>query len=121
MRTFISGATRNPDDGKLDFEAYLSPLVLERFAEYMKSKEVQDDGTRREGDNWQKGIPLNSYMKSGWRHFFDWWKEHRGLATKEGIEITLCAIIFNASGYLHELLREKNKPTKMAVGGGSNR
>src|SRR5690348_6912275 len=63
------------------------------------------DGTMRESDNWQKGIPFDAYIKSGFRHFMDWWSEHRGLPTSEGLEEALCALIFNASGYLHETLR----------------
>jgi len=35
MRTFASGATRDADDHKLDFEGFLSPFVLERYAQYM--------------------------------------------------------------------------------------
>src|SRR5687768_4320669 len=35
MREFETGATRNLDNGKLDYEGFLSPLVMERFAEYM--------------------------------------------------------------------------------------
>jgi hypothetical protein len=48
-------------------------------------------------------------MKSGWRHFFDWWKEHRGLRSRDGIEDAICALIFNAEGYLHELLKKELK------------
>lgn len=105
MRTFDSGATRNLDDSKLDFEGFLSPLVLERYAQYMHKHRKQADGKLRDSDNWQKGIPLNAYMKSGYRHFIDWWKEHRGISTAEGLEDSLCALMFNAIGYLHEVLR----------------
>jgi hypothetical protein len=48
-----------------------------------------------------------AYIKSGWRHFFDWWKEHRGIASRDGIEEALCALMFNAMGYLYEILRNK--------------
>ena len=108
MRDFDTGATRSSDAGKHDFEGYLSPLVIERFAEYMTQHRVQADGTTRASDNWQKGMPLDVYMKSGWRHFFDWWKAHRGHHIEYGIEETLCALIFNAQGYLHEVLKAKN-------------
>lgn len=107
MRTFETGATRDTDTDKLDFEAFLSPLVLERYAEYMHRHRVQPDGSLRDGDNWQKGIPRDAYMKSAWRHFFDWWKEHRGLDSREGLEDALCALLFNVSGYLHEVLKDK--------------
>lgn len=108
MRRFDTGATRNDDTNALDYEGFLSPLVLERFAEYMRAHRVQADGTTRASDNWQRGIPLDSYMKSGWRHFMDWWKEHRGHESRDGLEDALCALIFNAQGYLHEVLRERD-------------
>ena len=46
-------------------------------------------------------------MKSGFRHFFDWWKEHRGISTKDGIEEAMMALMFNVMGYAHEYLKEK--------------
>jgi hypothetical protein len=61
----------------------------------------------RDSANWTRGIPLDAYMKSGWRHFMDVWQEHRGIETKDGLEAALCALIFNASGYLHEVLKAK--------------
>lgn len=105
MRQFETGATRNLDADKLDYEGFLSPLVLERFAIYMHRHRMQADGVLRDSDNWQKGIPQVAYMKSGFRHFFDWWKEHRGLPTDEGLEEALCALLFNVQGYLHEHLK----------------
>lgn len=109
MRTFKSGATRDKENQKLDYEGFLSPLVLERFAKYMHQHRIQSNGKLRDSDNWQKGIPLNSYISSAWRHFMDWWKEHRGLQSQDGIEDAICALIFNASGYLHELLKKKGR------------
>lgn len=105
VRTFETGATRDTDDTKPDYEGYLSPLVIERYGEYMLKHQIQSDGTKRPGDNWQKGIPKEAYMKSGWRHFFDWWMEHRGLPSREGLEDALCALMFNTMGYLHEHLK----------------
>lgn len=107
IRVFDTGASRGSDKGKLDYEGFLSPLVLERFAMYMDSHRTQADGSAIESDNWQLGMPKDSYIKSHWRHFMDWWKEHRGIKTKEGLENALCAVIFNAQGYLHELLKNK--------------
>jgi hypothetical protein len=107
IRTFETGATRDLDTGKFDYEGFLSPLVIRRFAAYMHKNRQQADGSVRAADNWQKGIPFEAYMKSGWRHFFEWWSEHRrGTGTaNDTIEEALCALIFNAQGYLHELLR----------------
>jgi len=107
MRKFETGATRNEDNSKLDYEGFLCPLVLERFATYMHKHRIQDDGSLRSSDNWQKGIPKEAYMKSGWRHFHDWWMEHRGHESREGIEDALCGLLFNVQGYLHEILKEK--------------
>ena len=108
-RTFDTGATRDTDHGKYDYEGFLSPLVLERFAEYMNKHRIQSDGNLRDSDNWTKGIPKTAYMKSGYRHFFDWWKEHRKLNTKDGLEEALCALMFNVMGYLYEHLKEKRE------------
>lgn len=107
MRQFETGATRNTDEGKYDYEAFMSPMVIERYAAYMHKNRIQANGQLRDGDNWQKGIPKNAYIKSAWRHFMDWWKEHRNIPTQEGIEQALCAILFNVMGYLHEHLKEQ--------------
>lgn len=111
VRTFETGATRDLDENKLDYEGFLSPLALDAYARYMSGKRKMADGSYRSSDNWQKGIPLDAYMKSGYRHLMDWWKHHRGLGdlAVEGLEETLCAIIFNAQGYLHELLVAKRQ------------
>lgn len=105
VRTFDTGATRDTDKDKLDFEGFLSPFVIERYAQYLHLHRIQSDGTLRESDNWQKGIPVQVYMKSMWRHFFSVWKEHRSGSISQD---DLCALIFNAMGMLHELLKEKN-------------
>lgn len=109
MREFETGATRNSDEGKLDYEGFFSPLVLKRRAEYMHKHRFQENGELRTSDNWQKGIPHKAYMKSAWRHFMDWWSIHR-LPSRNldiSLEDSICALIFNAEGYLHELLRRK--------------
>lgn len=71
----------------------------------MNKHRHQPDGSYREGDNWQHGIPLEAYMKSAWRHFIDVWKNHRGVKAREGIVTALCAVLFNLMGYLHEYLK----------------
>lgn len=106
VRKFETGATRNADQTKPDFDGFLSPLVLEAYGVYMTYNRLLQDGSYRESDNWQKGIPLSSYMKSGWRHFIDWWRCHRGLTIHENIVWAICGVIFNASGYLHETLKK---------------
>jgi hypothetical protein len=114
-RAFDTGATRDTDENKLDFEGFLSPLVMERFAQHMHAARKMPDGTMRASDNWQLGIPLDVYMKSMWRHFFDVWKTHRGMEGATDIETELCALRFNVDGMLHEILKAKqNKPQSMA-------
>jgi hypothetical protein len=106
IRTFESGATRDLDANKLDYDGFLSPLVLERYARYMHKHRIQPDGNLRAADNWQKGIPREAYAKSLWRHFMDVWFHHRGLPHLAGaaLEEALCAVIFNSMGLLHEVL-----------------
>lgn len=109
IRQFESGATRDTDDGKLDYEGFLSPLALERYARYMHRHRVQADGRLRDSDNWTKGIPIPQYMKSLWRHHIEAWKAHRGYPAKEALQDSLCGILFNTFGALHELLKLENK------------
>lgn len=107
IRTFLTGATRDTDEDKPDYEGFISPLVVKRYGEYMNKHRLQPDGKLRDSDNWQKGIPKDQYIKSAWRHFLDWWLFHRGYQGREDIEEALCALLFNASGYLHEIEKEK--------------
>lgn len=109
MREFNTGATRNDNENKYDFEGFLSPLVIEAYGKYMHKHRKQADGKLRDSDNWQKGIPKEAYVKSAWRHFLDWWMEHRGYKSRDGIEDALMALLFNVMGYAHELLKEKEK------------
>ncbi len=116
VRKFETGATRDTSQGKYDYEAFLSPIVLERYAAYLHEHRKQSDGSFRDGDNWQKGIPLPVYMKSLWRHLMDMWKLYRGysvtdLKTKEpvNIEDAACGILFNTMGFLFETLKKKEK------------
>ena len=109
IRTFDSGATRDTDIGKWDYEGFLSPLVLKRYAEYMHKCRIQSDGKLRESDNWQKGIPVKQYMKSKWRHFMDTWLWWRSDIHRQQIDVedALCAELFNTQGMLHEVLRDE--------------
>jgi len=113
LRQFTSGATRNLDNNKYDYEGFLSPLVIEAFGKYMHSHRLQKDGTMRGSSNWKLGIPDDVYMKSMWRHFFDVWKLYSGyevLSPEDGHKVdkveALCALLFNVQGYMHELLME---------------
>jgi hypothetical protein len=114
-RTFDSGATRNLDAEKLDYEGFYSPLVLERYAQYMHANRKLPDGSMRGSDNWMLGIPLPAYMKSLLRHVISAWKRHRGYGDHEDLETALCGVLFNASGYLHELLARGHHPSAPAL------
>jgi hypothetical protein len=110
IRQFDTGATRSADSSRYDPEGFLSPLAIERFCEYMNKHRQQPDGSIRASDNWQKGLPLTTYIKGMWRHFLHLWVRHRGFQPTDdkagaNAEEDLCAIIFNAQGYLHELLK----------------
>jgi hypothetical protein len=115
VQAFATGATRNRDEHKYDFEGFLSPSVLERYGQYMHSHRLQSDGTLRDSDNWQKGIPLGKYVKSLVRHTFDCWRCWRlgcqPVIDKDSgkpvtIEDLCCAIMFNVMGFLHEWLKK---------------
>jgi hypothetical protein len=111
IRKFETGATRDTAGNKHDYEGFISPLVIEAYGDYMHENRRQKDGTLRDSDNWQKGIPLKVYIKSGWRHFFQWWKISRGLPCKDengkpvDLRHAICGLLFNAMGYLHESLK----------------
>lgn len=112
IREFETGATRSDDTDRYDPEGYLSPLAIERFSEYMLKHQYQADGTLRDSDNWTKGMPLASFMKGMWRHMLHLWLRHRGFTPKDpkagkDIQEDLCAIMFNAMGYLHMVLRDE--------------
>jgi len=113
MRKFNTGATRDEDKDKPDYEGFLCPLVIESFGKYMHTHRIQNDGEMRDSDNWQKGLPTNAYMKSLFRHFHKLWLMHRGYEAKDekgyvvNIEKELNAILFNAQGYLHNHLKDK--------------
>jgi hypothetical protein len=122
LRRFETGAIRDQDVTKLDFEGFYSPLVVRRFAEYMHKHRQLPDGSMRDSDNWQKGIPMVAYIKSGWRHFMDWWLFHRGLPPLHNepgydLEEALCGLIFNAQGYLHEVLTVKSQTSVTEING----
>ncbi len=119
MREFTTGATRDTDENKPDYEGFLSPQVVRAFGAYMHQNRKQADGRLRSSDNWQKGIPRNAYIKSAWRHFHEWWSLHRAYRTSNAALIqSLCALLFNVQGYLHEVLREEapdGEPVQMEL------
>lgn len=114
-RYFDTGAYRDTDDNKNDYEGCFCPLVIEEFGNYMKKNRLQPDGSIRLDDNWQKGIPKEQYVKSLFRHYHQLWKLHRGHETKDEKgnilteEEAACGVMFNVMGYLHEILKEEKR------------
>ena len=104
MQEFSTGATRDDSLHKPKYGGYFSPSALRAFGAYMLKNEVQADGKRREAGNWKKGIPKDAYMESMWRHFLDAWEAHESGDT-EKLKESLCALLFNVQGRLHEELR----------------
>lgn len=128
VRQFATGATRNADTNKLDYEGFNCPMAQRAFAEYMHGHRKQADGTIRDSANWQKGMGLDVYAKSLIRHVHDFHCLHRGweiTRPEDGkpmppddehkLEL-LCAIWFNVQGYIHETLKAQKKCDTSSAG-----
>lgn len=102
MRHFASGATRDNDSRKLDFDAIFDPRVLEAFAHYMNICRETPEGLR-EADNWKHGFPMDVLMKSMWRHFFALWKSHHEFNGDHPL-VAACALLFNVQAYMKQLI-----------------
>ncbi|SRR6266566_5522147 len=139
IRQFSTGANRNSDIGKLDYEGFNSPIVEKAYAEYLNRHRKLSDGTVRDSDNWQKLFGDNHYdvcAKSMLRHVMDVWLFHRGFpeetnsytealrfedqekpfTEEERIELAreeaICGAIFNLKAYLFKLRTEKRNNAK---------
>jgi len=102
---FDTGATRDMSDDKIDYEGFISPLVVEAFGEYMHRARHTDAGLR-DSDNWQKGIPISVYMKSMLRHMMSVWLAHR-----KGTQCSmddLMGLKFNVDGMILEEIKLRN-------------
>ncbi len=113
IRTFATGATRDTEEGKLNYVKALSPIVLKRYVEYLGGHRTQSDGSLRDWNNWKQGIPQQTYFESLYRHFHAAWLLRDGFRAGDNhgpvtLEDSLCGILFNTMGYLHEHLKEKN-------------
>ena len=114
IRIFDTGATRDTTKGKLSYVKALSPIVLQRYVQYLDGHRKQPDGSMRDFDNWKKGIPEDTYLDGLGRHFIAAWLLAQGYSAEDNhgpvtLENTLCAILFGASGWLHEILKKKIK------------
>lgn len=114
IRRFDTGASRDTDKDKIDFEGHISPLVLIKFGEYMHKHRFLPNGDFRDSDDWQQLFGTfeehkDVCMESGFRHFLDWWTEHRGYSSRDGIDEALCGLMFNIMAYYHPILVERLK------------
>lgn len=110
VRLFSTGATRSDDGDRPLYTGYFSPLVMQRYGSFMTRHRVQADGGLRDPDNWQRGMPLSSYLDGLFRHFVHLWLRHEALPVQDPkaeptIQDDLCAVLFNAQGMLHEILK----------------
>jgi hypothetical protein len=117
IRRFETGATRDTSEGKYEYTRFLDPRVLKAYAAFMHRHRQQKDGSMREPDNWKLGFTIDSFMSSLGRHFMDLWELHdygHSYRPEDGepanLTETLCAIIFNAHGWLYEHLKSLPQP-----------
>jgi len=110
MRKFKTGAIRDTDEGKINYARGLSPIVIQRYGEFMLKHNAQVDGGHRDEGNWKKGFTKQTYMESKFRHFVATWLINDGflfdIDREEFIE-SLCAELFNTMGMMHVLLLEQ--------------
>lgn len=105
MRNFETGATRDTDEGKIDYWGFNSSIADELFGLYMLKHQRQADGSMRASDNWKKGIPLDAYQRSLYRHVQEFKRLIEIGANMDAIEVA-CAIRFNLNGWLHEIAKD---------------
>jgi len=110
IRQFKTGANRDTNQNKLEFARFLSPIVVQRYAEYMNKNRFLSNGDIRDPDNWQKLFGKNHQqvcLDSLMRHVMDVWLENDGYESREGMEDALCGIIFNAMAILYKIEHDK--------------
>ena len=57
---------------------------------------------------------LAGVERTGWRLVVECWKLHRGYDAGVDVEDAICGVLFNAMGYLHELLKAELEKEKAA-------
>lgn len=85
---FETGGMREPH-GDRARPNLLSPLVLRRLAEHMA-----EGASKYAERNWEKGLPLSSFIDSAQRHLYD---------LQEGLtdEDHAVAMLWNIHGFIH--------------------
>ena len=114
LRMSESGAIRNSDVGKINYQGALSPLILEAYGKYIEKHSLLPDGTRRNNKNWQNlfGTPEEHRqvcIESAWRHFIDLLMDHDGYESRDGIDEALGGLMFNIQAYWFSILKERRE------------
>lgn len=101
-RKFDSGAVRDAETGKGRFDL-ISPIALTRLAQHYESGAVKYSAR-----NWEKGIPLSTFMDSTLRHLNKY---------REGIrdEDHITAALWNVAGFIHteEMIKRELLPKEL--------
>jgi len=112
LRNFDTGAIRDNDDSKINYQGALSPLVLEAYGAYIQKHSLLPDGTRRNNKNWQNLFGTHEEhrqvcIESAWRHFIDLLMEHDGYDSRDGLDEAIGGLMFNIQAYWFSVLKER--------------
>ena len=111
VRVFDTGAIRDSNRNKYEYTRALDPRVLRAYLAFLHRHAEMPDGSYRPVDNWKKGM-AESYLESLFRHVMDLWELDQygqSYRPENGAPVilvdALCAVIFNAHGWLYEHLK----------------
>lgn len=112
LRNFDTGAIRDNDENKINYQGALSPLVLEAYGAYIQKHSLLPDGTRRNNKNWQNLFGTHEEhrqvcIESAWRHFIDLLMEHDGYNSRDGLDEAIGGLMFNIQAYWFSVLKER--------------
>jgi hypothetical protein len=103
---FKTGAIRDSQEGKTDYNETISWTALNRYARYMTGKKAKYGA-----GNFKKGIETWSYVQSMLRHVDKWMRNTYEEGNDEKDEDHLSAIVFNVFGIMHnEEMAKLKKP-----------
>jgi len=114
MRDLETGAIRDTLEGKLSFVKALSPIVLERYVQYLGKHRNLPDGRLRDWDNWKLGIDKEIFLDGLGRHFWASWLLLQGFPASDNhgpvtLLDSLFGVMFNAQGLIRELLEDEKE------------
>ena len=99
---YPSGATRDSEEGKLDYQGALSIEVLDSFVQYMDRHREMSPGSFRGMGNWKQGMPWARLMRSLTRHHFAVWRN-------DGQKLDdLHAVLFNTMALIYQQLTKED-------------